>query len=99
MRIKRNCTRVADFDKQVDKLTNMFKDKGYPDEFLEKERTKIWNMDRESLLDDTRNQANNVDTGTCIVLDYNFQIRDVEKIISKYWQLLKQDTQLREPHG
>lgn len=96
MRIKITCTKVVDFDEQTDKLTSMFKDKGYQDGFLEKERIKIWDMDRGSLLENIKNRVDNVATGICIVLDYNLQTRDVEKIISKYWQVLNQDTQLTD---
>lgn len=38
MRIKKNCTQKADFELQSQLLTNMFKQKGNRDDFLEKEK-------------------------------------------------------------
>lgn len=75
----------------------MFKDKGYRDTFLEKERIKVRDLNRDGLLTEgTNNKRSNEDMGTSIVLDYNLQNRDVEKIIKKYWNVLKQDIHLKD---
>lgn len=63
----------------------------------QKKRNKIKNINRGDLLkDNTRNNGPNKDMGTCIVLDFNLQIKEVEKIIYKYWNVLKQDVHLKE---
>lgn len=59
-----------------------------------KQKNKIKNMDREDLLKvSTIKKDTSNDMGTCIVLDYKLQNREVERIIQKYWNVLKQDVQ------
>lgn len=41
MRIRNNYIQEADFEMQSEMLSKMFRDKGYRDDFLEKEK-KIW---------------------------------------------------------
>lgn len=53
-------------------------------------------MDRGDLLkDNTKNDGTNKDMGTCIILDFNLQHNEVERIIHRYWNVLKQDAHLK----
>lgn len=71
----------------------MFRDKGYQERFLERERIKIRGMERDTLLEDKVKWDGNEDISISIVLDYNLQTWDM-KNITKYWQVLKQDVHL-----
>lgn len=74
MRMRKNCTRDGDFEAQSNMLSKMFKDKGYHDTFLEKERIKVRDLNRESLLmQRTDTRRTNEDMGTSIVLDYSLE--------------------------
>lgn len=85
MRMRKNCTQDLDFELQSEMMSKMFRDKGYCNDFLEIERTKIKNVSREDLLkDNTINKGTSNDTGMCIVLDFNLQNKKVENIIHKY---------------
>lgn len=97
MRMRRNCTRDVDFETQSDRLSAMFSDKGYGNEFLKKERDKVRHLNREDLLRDRIGTRDDDDNGsTSVILDYNLQSKEVEKIINKYWDVLKQDVHLRD---
>lgn len=63
MRLKRNCTTTDEFEKQSDKITSMFKGKGYQEGFLEREKNRTRGKDL--LLLDKK--------GISMVLDYNLQ--------------------------
>lgn len=97
MRMRRNCTLEDDFETQSDRLEGMFLDKGYRKEFLKRERNMVRNLSRDDLLRDKNAAVGNKEfDGTCIVLDYSLQSKDVERILKKYWSVLKQDTHLKD---
>lgn len=45
-------------------------------------------------MEDTTGRKINSGNETCLVLHYNLQNKDIERIITKYWRVLKQDISL-----
>lgn len=86
MRLRRNCHNVKDFNVQM----NKFIDKGYQEETLTKLKVEIMNMDRNSLLV-KRNRSNDSQTDVAFITGFNNQYRSIERIIRKYWPILKSD--------
>lgn len=96
-RMRRNCTRIEDYDYQSNILTNMFIDKGYQKEFLNKEKLEVAGLSRDNLLKDrVQTTEEDVNDGISMVLNYSLQNNEVQKIIRKYWNVLKQDVHLKE---
>lgn len=96
-RMRRNCTRVEDYEVQSIRLSNMFLEKGYRKEFLEKELFEVGRINRDDLLrDNTRSTDRDINDGISVVLDYSVQSNEVRRIICKYWSVLKQDIHLRD---
>lgn len=56
---------------------------------------KIRVMDRESLIINKGPREEKGDMGSTYILDYNIQLKAIENIVNKYWQVLKQDSVTR----
>lgn len=94
MRLRRNCTLDEDFQAQAKSIGMRFIDKGYDQDFIEEQILEVGRMSRQELLEDK--------TPTCqldqvpLVLDYNFQHKKIENIVSRHWHILKSDKGLGE---
>lgn len=90
MRIRRNCSKEGDFLQQSEVLANRFIEKGYEVGGIEIEKRKVLNMHSECLLLEGKQQGS-YNQECNMILDYNVQFRQVEKIIRKDWNTLKKD--------
>lgn len=78
-------------------MAEKFLQKGYTRALITEVVQKVGSMDRSSLVADSdKNKDKNINTKQDvfqyrIILDYNIQHKKVEKIILKYWDILKKD--------
>ncbi|XP_040178228.1 uncharacterized protein LOC120910536 [Rana temporaria] len=93
-RLKRNCTYQEDYEKQAFFIGTRFKEKGYTDNFIQKQIETVSKMDRNTLLQGPKMKKYK-NEAPFIVLDYNIQHREVEKLIKKHWHILRSDRNLQ----
>lgn len=94
VRIRRNCTHEQEYLAQSEVLSARFVQKGYNKSDIKKHIETVRKMDRTSLVSN-RPRVKQDETGNIrIILDYNVQYKKFEKIIRKYWPILKQDKTL-----
>ncbi|CAI9613040.1 unnamed protein product [Staurois parvus] len=90
-----NCTHDIDYQEQSDILIKRFINKGYKKEYIVEERDRVGVLDRRILL--TKSQNNNsMDNVMIIIMPYNKQYKDVQRIINKHWDILKLDKDLKD---
>lgn len=85
MRIRRNCSKEGDFLKQSEILTSRFREKGYDMRKVEKDKIKVLNMNRDILLSEIKQER--FRRKFIVILYFNIQFRQVEKIIKKHWDI------------
>lgn len=93
IRMRRNCTRVDDFDTQTRMLRNRLCDKGYDLTTLNNKIEEVRMLDRDSLLVDRPRMAER-DPGNLICpfsTRYSQQHFSVKKLIRKHWHMVKND--------
>lgn len=93
-RIRRNCTHDEVFKQQATFIGNRFKDKGYTDAFIHKQIETVTNLDRKVMLQGSKRIPRNMEA-PMLILDYNIQHREVEKVVRKHWHILKSDRHLK----
>lgn len=90
VRIRRNCTKESDFKIQADLIGKRFIEKGYTSEFISKQIQSVQSLDRSSIIHGQK-KSQSVLEAPALVLDFNVQYKDIEKILKKYWYILKGD--------
>lgn len=98
-RLKRNCTKMEQFEKEAENMKMCFLDKKYPIDIVEKSLCKIREKDRKSFFEkgddkdkDKNNTSDNLKDGTPrIILPFNPEYKKVERIIRRYWHHIRED--------
>lgn len=90
LRIRRNFDSVEHFNTQADILIQRFYEKGYALDNLVKLKMEILNMDRKDLLWKKIRNANN-QKDVAFITGFNSQYKDFERIMRKYWPILRED--------
>ena len=94
VRIKRNCTNNTDFLTQAEFIGARFKNKGYSDNFIDEQIQSVAGLDRNTMLQGNIKKQRDM-MAPAIILDYNIQHKDVEKLIKRHWHILKEDRHLK----
>ncbi|XP_053575602.1 uncharacterized protein LOC128664825 [Bombina bombina] len=98
LRIRKNCSRLIDFEQQVEILEERFNSRGYDKEHTRKAIQRATNTERETLLTykmktkDTNDEQIKVPFITEYNVDYNL----VKRIVKRHWHILKEDNILGE---
>lgn len=92
-RIRRNCSRLQDFESQVNVLKKCFLEKGYKPLQLDKEMREVALLDRQDLLVSKMKNidSNKKDLEWSFVTTFSSHFWWVNRTIQKYWQILKSD--------
>lgn len=93
LRLRQNCNKLEDFEAQADFLIQRFQEKGYIQDNLVKLKLEIMNMDRNTLLNNKKTRTKKMNKWKQMeiasITGFNNQYKDVERIIKKYWPILK----------
>lgn len=71
LRIKRNCSRTTDYEREAEQLIERFRVRGYPEAVLTSARRKADAIDRATLLETGRNRHNEAEEALTLVMSYN----------------------------
>ncbi|XP_068123503.1 vomeronasal type-2 receptor 26-like [Hyperolius riggenbachi] len=89
--MRRNCTKINNYEQQSQMLMERFIEKGYQEEPLRQEIERIKHINRDFLVRDNQRTQGNRQYEFAVCLDYNTQHKDVDNIIRRYWGLLCND--------
>ena len=92
LRVRRNCSLLSDYDKHSQMLKEKYLQRGYPLGLVENSRMKARRLDRSSLINPNRNTTQKdkkADNVVPLILTYHPTNKQVQKIISDNWGLLK----------
>lgn len=92
IRLRRNCTRIADYYQQAELLKIRFLQKGYNKKKLEEAIEEVGAMERSTLLQPKQRviPANNK-AEFSLITGFNIQHRQIEQILRKHWHILQED--------
>ncbi|CAJ0941598.1 unnamed protein product, partial [Ranitomeya imitator] len=93
LRVKRNCSNPSNFYREAKDLRNRFLDRGYPRNVLQEAFKKVESCDRNSLLTPRETKS---DKRTRIIGNFDSCSREVRAIITKYWDILKADSEIKD---
>lgn len=82
-----------DFNEQARFIGKRFIKRGYDEDFINQKIEEVTRMERTPLFQD-RSRNERITYELPIILDYNVQHKQVEKIFKKHWSILRADTQL-----
>lgn len=88
-RLRRNCSRIRDYETQGALMARKFHEKGYP-EHLVREAFETQKSPLKIQRKKKRNESNTVR----FITDYNNQFKEISRIISKHFNILKLDKRL-----
>ncbi|CAH2329928.1 Hypothetical predicted protein, partial [Pelobates cultripes] len=96
-RIRRNCTDEKTFLDQASFLKNKFLEKGYANNFINKEIMHSYNKERGDLLINKEKQVTTVNNKFAFSFNtqYNTHAKEIKKILNKHWPLLLEDDILK----
>lgn len=94
IRLRRNCTEVGDFLSQSQTLISRFTEKGYDKNKLVQELDNVVTLDRKVLVSNAPRVAQGEPKQIRMILDFNIQHKQFEKIVQKHWPILKLDRTL-----
>ena len=95
LRIKRNCTKDADFEKHAEDMKRHYADRGYPDDIIQKAYEKARQRDHHDLIHGTpppREKNSRIPR----VLTYNPLNPNLMKLIKKNWHILHHSPDCKE---
>lgn len=98
MHLHMNCTKKDDFLAQAEKIGHKFINKGYNSDHIKARIQELEKIDWFELIKDKRKKQDSRINVAPIVLDYNAQHKNVEKIIKWHWHILLTDTHLKSLH-
>ena len=87
LRIKRNCTKSADFEKHSKDMKTHYSNRGYPAEIIEESYQKARNQDHNELIHGTKTKAEGAHR-IPLILTYNPLNPNLMKIIKRHWPAL-----------
>ncbi len=88
LRIRRNCTKLEDYDKHSLLRMQDYQRRGYPENILTEARNKARNLDRKTLFQKKDKTNKNSGRIPCI-LTWNPANPDMKSILDKHWHLLE----------
>ncbi|CAJ0965642.1 unnamed protein product [Ranitomeya imitator] len=94
LRLRRNCSVMADFDMEARKLTDRFKHRGYPKAVISTAYQRAKNSERTGLF---QRQTRESSRPLGIVTTFNNQWGDIYKILDRSWGILLSEPKLK-PH-
>lgn len=94
IRVQRNCTKESDYKIQADAVGKRFMEKGYDPEFINKQISLVQPLDGRTMIH-TQKKLSPLLEAPALILNYNVQYKDIEKIIKKHWYILREDKQLK----
>lgn len=94
IRVRRNCTKESDYKIQADLVGKRFMDKGYDAEFINKQISSVQSLDRTTMIH-TQKKTSLILEAPALILNFNVQHKDIEKIKKKYWYILREDKHLQ----
>lgn len=94
IRIKRNCTIEEDYKDQAHILKERFMKKGYSEMSLNNQINEVNHLSRNRMLETTTKRQTAFPEVPQIILDFNAQHKEVEKLFKKHWHILKADKHL-----
>lgn len=80
-------------NRQQTKVGQRFTNKGYDSKFIEKTTKEVLDMDRIVLMKDREHSNQQIDR-VPIILEYNTQYKQIERIIQRHWHILQEDKHL-----
>lgn len=95
LRLRRNCSKISDFQIEANKLRDRLIARGYSKKILKKAYKKAIQPTRHTLLFNTKQKNSNQPTK--FIMRYCDQHQKVNDILNKYWYLLLADPTLK-PH-
>ncbi|OCT92849.1 hypothetical protein XELAEV_18015915mg, partial [Xenopus laevis] len=93
-RVKRNCSKKEDYDKECQILRKQFREKGYSEKIVEEAKIKCDQKDRREMLKNTAKRKYNNNDSIPFITTYNCSKNKFEKILQKHWHILKKDKDL-----
>ncbi|OCT89306.1 hypothetical protein XELAEV_18017926mg [Xenopus laevis] len=94
-RIKRNCSKPSDYEKECQILSSQLIDKGYDEKLIQEAKSLCDKKDRKELI--THNTAKKHSKNTIsFITTYNNSNKELETIIQKHWHILQKDKDLQE---
>ena len=87
LRIKRNCTKDADFEKHAEDMKKHYSNRGYPEKIIQDPYCKAKTRDHHSLIHGEKRKEDG-NKRIPLVLTYNPLNPNLLKIIKKHWQIL-----------
>ena len=92
MRVRRNCSDTADYDRFIQPLQTAYKERGYPNSELTHTVENIRNVDRKDLLS-TKDKPEKTNKIICTI-PYNIRDIPARKIVQKYWHILAESPEV-----
>ena len=89
LRVRRNCTKVEDYDKHSSTMKKHYLERGYPSKHVEAARKIALDKNRKDLLDPGRSKPNKKENILPLVLTHHPSNAQVHKIIMDNWDILK----------
>lgn len=91
--LRRNCSDNNDYLTKAQLIGKKIEAKGYSREFINEKIQEVYQIPRNVLVRD-KNKDGTTDHGLPLIMNYSVQHKQVERIIKKYWPLLKADKTL-----
>ncbi|OCT98704.1 hypothetical protein XELAEV_18010935mg, partial [Xenopus laevis] len=99
-RIKRNCSKNIDYEKESTILTEQFKEKGYEDTVIKHAKTLCDKKSRNEMLQNKNKKEKKRITpdnnSIQFITTYNNSNKELETIIQRHWHILLKDKDLQE---
>lgn len=96
MRIRKNCTQMADFESQAVLLKSRFLDKGYQESILDKTISEVKKLDRDVLLKGRKeksdeNTVKHKKPSCAFITKFHSNHKKTESIMKRHWHVLRSD--------
>ena len=96
LRVRRNCTRLDDYDKHSKVMKAHYTDRGYPSQQVEGARQKARQIDRSSLLDPSREKEQKNENIVPLVLTHHMSNQQVRKVVLDNWGIFQYSERCKE---
>ena len=96
LRVRRNCTKLNDYDTHSQIMQKHYVERGYPKEHVQLARKNARHCDRGKLINPNRQPKNDQSNIVPLVLTHHPSNKQVHDIIMKHWGLLRYSERCRE---
>jgi len=93
LRVKRNCSRTEDYEREAQIMLEHYRRRGYPEMVLQDALTKSNQKNREDLLSPRVRKENK---RPVLVLTYHPKLQGIQNTILKFWSIIENNHTLRE---